>query len=60
MMEVIGNLIHEHLISDDSEIAAKSLNTFYEILSQRFLDTSAVVRTRVLKVLIKLTQYIHH
>lgn len=56
MMEVIANIIHGHLVMDDSEIAATNIKNFYEILSQRFLDTAPLVRTRVMKVLIKLTQ----
>ncbi|KAI8901190.1 non-SMC mitotic condensation complex subunit 1-domain-containing protein [Globomyces pollinis-pini] len=56
MMEVIGNIIHGHLILDDTPITAKNIATFYEILKQRFLDSNNFVRARVLKVFIKLTQ----
>jgi hypothetical protein len=56
MVEVIGNLIHGYLVSDDSEIATKNIGFFYETLAQRFLDSHFLVRTRVLKTMMKLTQ----
>jgi condensin complex subunit 1 len=58
MVEVLANIIHLHLASDDSQNAAKNLEKFYEIINQRFLDISPFVRTRVLKVLGNLTQYV--
>ncbi|KAJ3373530.1 Condensin complex subunit [Kappamyces sp. JEL0680] len=56
MMDVIANIIHLHLASDDSQAAASNLHSYYDILSQRLLDVGALVRTRVLKNLIKLCQ----
>jgi condensin complex subunit 1 len=56
LLEVMGNIIHGHLAKDDSEIAAKNLNNFFEILLQRYLDASAFVRARVLKIMSKLAQ----
>jgi condensin complex subunit 1 len=56
MLEVMGNIIHGYLTKDDSEVAAKNISIFYGIIKQRFLDSSAFVRARVLKLMIKLTQ----
>jgi condensin complex subunit 1 len=56
MVEVLANLIHQHLAHDDSPAAARNLEQFYDIILQRFHDTSPFVRTRVLKVLGMLTQ----
>jgi condensin complex subunit 1 len=56
LLEVMGNIIHGHLAKDDSEVAAKNLNNFFEILMQRYLDASAFVRARVLKIMSKLAQ----
>ena len=58
MVQVLGNIIHFHLVKDDSEQAAKNLGNYFEIIIQRFLDTNPYVRTRVLKILSVLTQYI--
>jgi hypothetical protein len=57
MIEVIGNIIHGFLAQDDSPSSAKTIEDFYEIIIQRFLDIKYFVRARVLKVLIKLTEY---
>ncbi|KAJ3326051.1 Condensin complex subunit [Boothiomyces sp. JEL0866] len=56
LIEVIGNIIHNYLVKDDSPSSATNLNNFYDILKQRFLDTNQFVRLRVLNTLIKLTQ----
>ncbi|KAJ3261750.1 Condensin complex subunit [Boothiomyces macroporosus] len=56
LIEVIGNIIHNYLVKDDSPSSATNLTNFYDILKQRFLDTNQFVRLRVLNTLIKLTQ----
>ncbi|TPX42544.1 hypothetical protein SeMB42_g05088 [Synchytrium endobioticum] len=56
MIEVVGILIHNLLAVNNSEIAAGQLNTFYGIIQDRFKDSSAYVRVKVLQVLLKLTE----
>ncbi|KAJ3189764.1 Condensin complex subunit [Gaertneriomyces sp. JEL0708] len=56
MIEVIGNLIHMLLASDNSESAGKSLEAYYEIFQDRLRDVSSYVRVKVLQVLMKLTE----
>nr|KAJ3421587.1 Condensin complex subunit [Polyrhizophydium stewartii] len=56
MIEVIGNLIHLHLVNDPSEAAAKSLHSYYAILIERFHDVNQYVRTKVLQVVTKLSE----
>ena len=61
MMEVIATIIQTYLCNPAANIAdatttSTNLQSFYSILSQRLQDTSALVRSRVLRLLIKLTQ----
>jgi condensin complex subunit 1 len=56
MVDTIGNVIHFYLAKDDDSSSEKNLLIYYDIISQRFLDTDALVRTRVLKVLLLLCQ----
>lgn len=61
MMEVIATIIQTYLCNSAANIAdatttSTNLHSFYSILSQRLQDTSALVRSRVLRLLIKLTQ----
>ena len=56
MVEVLGNIIHGHLVSDNSPVAAKNVEIFYETLHSRFLDAHHLVRARVLKVIAKRCQ----
>jgi condensin complex subunit 1 len=61
MMDVITIIIQNYLCNStlntaDTTTTSTNLQSFYSILSQRLLDISALVRSRVLKLLIKLTQ----
>ncbi|KAJ3010187.1 Condensin complex subunit [Thoreauomyces humboldtii] len=56
MIEVVGNLIHNFLAANNSESAAQSLHSYYEILQDRFRDVSSYVRVKVLQVLMRLTE----
>ncbi|KAI8587881.1 non-SMC mitotic condensation complex subunit 1-domain-containing protein [Geranomyces variabilis] len=56
MMDVIGNLIHNLLAIENSETAALSLQSYYEIIQDRFRDVSSYVRVKVLQVLMRLTE----
>ncbi|KAI9102612.1 non-SMC mitotic condensation complex subunit 1-domain-containing protein [Phlyctochytrium arcticum] len=56
LLDVIGNLVQNHLASDSSESAAKTIHVYYEIIQDRFRDVSSYVRVKVLEVLLKLTE----
>lgn len=56
VVEVIGNLIHNHLVNDTSESAARSLHSYYDILIQRLLDINQYVRNKVIQVMFKLSE----
>ncbi|KAJ8325723.1 condensin complex non-SMC subunit Cnd1 [Batrachochytrium dendrobatidis] len=56
MIEVVGNLIHLHLVNDTSESAAKSLHSYYDILEERLRDVNYYVRAKVLQVIMKLSE----
>ncbi|KAJ3043566.1 Condensin complex subunit [Rhizophlyctis rosea] len=56
LLEVIGNLIHNFLATDNSDSAAKSMHAYYDILQERFRDVNSFVRVKVLQVLMKLTE----
>ncbi|KAJ3146459.1 Condensin complex subunit [Geranomyces michiganensis] len=57
MIDVVGNLIHNHLAIENSETAALSLQSYYEIIQDRFRDVSSYVRVKVLQVLMRLTEW---
>lgn len=56
MIEVIGYLIREISISDegDEEQKNKQIKSFFELLTERYLDLSSWVRGKVLQTIIKL------
>ncbi|KAI8814445.1 armadillo-type protein [Cladochytrium replicatum] len=56
MIDVIGNLIHSCVATDESGSAAEKMHSFYEILQERFHEMNQWVRVKLLQVLIKLTQ----
>ncbi|KAI8908508.1 non-SMC mitotic condensation complex subunit 1-domain-containing protein [Gorgonomyces haynaldii] len=56
IIDILGHIIHSVLAKDDSEAAAKTLESFYDILSQRFMDVNFYVRARVLKTIQMLAQ----
>ncbi|KAH6595136.1 hypothetical protein BASA50_006122 [Batrachochytrium salamandrivorans] len=56
MIEVVGNLIHLYLVNDPSEAAAKSLHSYYDILEERLRDVNYYVRTKVLQVIMRLSE----
>ncbi|KAJ3299918.1 Condensin complex subunit, partial [Borealophlyctis nickersoniae] len=56
MIEVIGNLIHNLLATDNSPSAATSMHAYYDILQERFRDVNSFVRVKLLQVLMKLTE----
>jgi condensin complex subunit 1 len=56
MLEVISNLIHHVITVDNLEAGKKSVETFFDILTERFRDSNSFVRVKLLNVLSKLSE----
>ena len=56
MLEVIGNLIHNILSVEMSDMTKNSLISYFDILIERLRDTNSFVRVKVLNVLLKLAE----
>ncbi|KAJ3216820.1 Condensin complex subunit [Dinochytrium kinnereticum] len=56
MLEVIANLVHNHLSTNNSETAFSQILSFFNILQERFRDNKSFVRSKLLQVLLKLAE----
>ncbi|KAJ3103470.1 Condensin complex subunit [Phlyctochytrium planicorne] len=56
MLDVIGNLIQNYLSTITSETAFSQMLSFFNILQERFRDNKSFVRSKLLQVLLKLTE----
>ncbi|ORY51018.1 ARM repeat-containing protein [Rhizoclosmatium globosum] len=56
MLEVLMNLIHLQLSTNNSEAAFGQMISFYNIIEERFADKNSFVRSKVLQVLLKLAE----
>ncbi|KAI9354061.1 non-SMC mitotic condensation complex subunit 1-domain-containing protein [Zopfochytrium polystomum] len=56
MIEVFANLIHLTLSTNGSETSYAQMISIYNVLEERFRDSKAFVRSRLLQVLARLTE----
>jgi condensin complex subunit 1 len=57
MLDVLGNLIHNCLSTNQSETAYSQILSFYNVIEERFRDNKSYVRAKVLQVLYRLGEY---
>lgn len=58
IVEIIGHLIRDLLMSDDGEEEVKTnqIKSFFGLLFERYLDLNSYVRCKVLTTIIKLCE----
>jgi hypothetical protein len=56
MLEVFAALIHKILATNPSETAYSQMMSFFNILEERFRDSKAFVRSKLLQILAKLAE----
>lgn len=58
MLEVVGNLILKLLAEDENGISKTQIDGFFDLLQERFRDVNSYVRSKVLQVLQRLSEYV--